>query len=82
MKARFLRFAGARSRARRASTLGLFMTLFASGTGYAQGHAEQHRARKPDADRPAGQIPGTITLGLPCTKANPDGARRAERAGD
>jgi hypothetical protein len=43
MKARFLKFARVRSRARRASTVGLFLTLFAS-TAHAQGTPEQRRA--------------------------------------
>ena len=80
MKARFLRFAGVRSRARRASTLGLFMTLFASGTAHAQGNAVQHRPGTPDVYRAAGQIPGTITVSLRCTKANRGDACRAARA--
>jgi hypothetical protein len=47
MKARFLRFAGVKSRARRASTVGLFLTLFASAAnaqGNTQGTPEQRRA--------------------------------------
>jgi hypothetical protein len=47
MKARFLKFARVRSRARRASTVGLFLTLFAS-TAHAQGTAEQRRACTPE----------------------------------
>lgn len=44
MKTRFLRFAGVKSRARRASTVGLFLTLFASATGAdVQGKPEQQR---------------------------------------
>jgi len=58
MKARFLKFAGVKSRARRASTVGLFLTLFASG-GYAQqASPEQRRACTPDVYRLcAGEIP-------------------------
>jgi hypothetical protein len=40
MKARFLRFAGIKSRANRASTVGLFLALFASAA-HAQGTPEQ-----------------------------------------
>ena len=49
MKARFLSFAGAKSRARRASTVGLFLTLFDSAAD-AQGNSqgEQRRACTPD----------------------------------
>lgn len=47
MKARFLRFAGVRSRARRASTVGLFLTLFASAAQAQQGTPEQRRACTP-----------------------------------
>lgn len=47
MKARFLRFAGVTSRARRASTVGLFLSLFASAA-HAQGTPEQRRACTPD----------------------------------
>lgn len=57
MKARFLRFAGVRSRARSASTVGLFLTLFASAA-QAQGSPEQRRACTPGVYRLcAGEIP-------------------------
>ena len=58
MKARFLRFAGVKSRARRASTVGLFLTLFASAAHAQQGTPEQRRACTPDVYRLcAGEIP-------------------------
>lgn len=62
MKARFLRFAGVRSRARRASTVGLFLTLFASAA-QAQGTPEQRRACTPDVYRLcAGEIPNVRAI--------------------
>ena len=58
MKTRFLRFAGVKSRARRASTVGLFLTLFASAAHAQQGTPEQRRACTPDVYRLcAGEIP-------------------------
>lgn len=72
MKARFLRFAGVKSRARGASTVGLFLTLFASAA-HAQGTAEQRRACTPDVYRLcAGEIPNVraITACLRRQKAN------------
>jgi len=58
MKARFLRFAAVRSRARCASTVGLFLTLFASAAEAQQGTPEQRRGCTPDVDRLcAGEIP-------------------------
>ena len=66
MKARFLKFACVRSRARCASTVGLFLTLFAS-TAYAQGTPEQRRACTHDVYRLcAGELPnvGAITACL------------------
>ena len=73
MKARFLRFAGVRSRARRASTLGLFLTLFASAANAQQGTPEQRRACTPDVYRLcAGEIPNVraITVCLQRHKAS------------
>lgn len=63
MKARFLRFAGVKSRARGASTVGLFLTLFASAA-HAQGTAEQRRACTPDVYRRlcAGEIPNVRAI--------------------
>jgi hypothetical protein len=85
MKARFLRFAGIKSRARRASTLSLFLTLFASAA-YAQGTPEQRRACTPDVYRLcAGEIPNVraITACLRRNKASLSEACRAvfEQAG-
>ena len=40
MKPRFVRSSALRNRARRASTLGLFLTLFAVGSAHAQGTAQ------------------------------------------
>ncbi len=80
MKARFLRFAAVKSRARRASTLGLFLTLFASGAAQAQGTADQRRACTPDVYRLcAGEIPNVraITACLRRNKASLSEACRA-----
>jgi hypothetical protein len=79
MKARFLRFAGVKSRARRASTAGLFLTLFASAAN-AHGTPEQRRACTPDVYRLcAGEIPSdrAITSYPRRNKANLREARRA-----
>ncbi len=66
MKMRFLRFAGVKSRARGASTVGLFLTLFAS-SAHAQGTAEQRRACTPDVHRlHAGEILNVRTIGEAC----------------
>lgn len=63
MKARFLRFAGVRSRARRASTVGLFLSLFAAGSAHAQGTPEQRKACTPDVYRLcAGEIPNVPAI--------------------
>ena len=85
MKARFLKFAGVKSRARRASTLGLFLTLFAFAAS-AQGTPEQRRACTPDVYRLcAGEIPNVraITACLRRNKASLSEACRAvfEQAG-
>ena len=85
MKVRYLRFAGIRSRARRASTLGLFLTLFASAA-CAQGTTDQRRACTPDVYRLcAGEIPNVraITACLRRNKASLSEACRAvfEQAG-
>lgn len=61
MKARFLRFAGVKSRARGASTVGLFLTLFASAA-HAQGKAEQRRACTPVYRLCAGEIPNVRAI--------------------
>lgn len=65
MKTRFLRFAGVRSGARRVSTVGLFLTLFAT---HGQVAAEQRRACKPEGDRAC--APATLTVPSPqgCAK--------------
>ena len=69
MKARFLRFAGVKSRARRASTVGLFLTLFAS-VAQAQGTPEQRRACSPDVYRLcAGEIPNVRAI-TACLRRN------------
>lgn len=80
MRTRFLRFAAVRSRARRASTLGLFLTLFASGAAQAQGTPDQRRACTPDVYRLcAGEIPNVraITACLRRNKASLSDACRA-----
>ena len=62
MKARFRRFA-ALSSAQRASTLGLFLSLFAAGAAYAAGTPEQRRACTPDVYRLcAGEIPNVRAI--------------------
>ncbi|OAF05738.1 hypothetical protein AYJ54_02245 [Bradyrhizobium centrolobii] len=69
MKARFLRFAGVKSRARRASSIGLFLTLFASAA-QAQGTPEQRRACTPDVYRLcAGEIPNVRAI-TACLRRN------------
>jgi hypothetical protein len=67
------RLAALKSRARRASTLGLFLTLFASGSAFAIGTPEQRKACTPDVYRLcAGEIPNVraITACLRRQKAN------------
>jgi hypothetical protein len=79
MKARFLRFAGVKSRAHRASTVGLFLTLFASGA-CAQGTSDQRRACTSDVYRLcAGEIPNVraITACLRCNRASLSDACRS-----
>jgi hypothetical protein len=80
MKARFVRFAASASRAHRASTLGLFLTLFASGSAFALGTPEQRKACTPDVYRLcAGEIPNAraITACLRRQKASLSDACRA-----
>ena len=64
MKARFARCAASLSRSRRASTLGLLLTLIASGSaGAQQGTSEQRRACTPDVYRLcAGEIPNARAI--------------------
>lgn len=71
MKPRFVRSAALRSRARRASTLGLLLALFAVGSAHAQGTAqgtaqgsqEQRRACTPDVYRLCpGEIPNARAI--------------------
>lgn len=60
MKARSgsMRFAATVSRARRTSTVSLFLTLFATGSAFAVGPPEQRKDCTPDVYRPyAGEIP-------------------------
>jgi len=64
MKPRSLRFGAFNSRARKSCTLGLFLSLFASGA-YAQyqGTPEQRRACTPDVYRLcAGEIPNVRAI--------------------
>jgi len=50
-------------RAKRASILGLCLSLFAAGTAYAQGTPEQRRACTPDVYRfCAGEIPNVRAI--------------------
>jgi len=70
MKARFLRFAGVRSRARRASTVGLFLTLFATAAQAQPGTPEQRKACSPDVYRLcAGEIPNVKAI-TSCLRRN------------
>jgi hypothetical protein len=63
MKVRFVRFAALSSRARRASTLGLFLSLFATGSAFAVGTPEQRRACTPDVYRLCpGEIPNVRAI--------------------
>ena len=88
MKPRFVRSAALRSRARRASTLGLFLALFAVGSAHAQGFAQgtaqgspqQRMACTPDVYRLCpGEIPNAraITACLRCQKVSLSEACRA-----
>ena len=80
MKVRFVRLAAWSSRARRASTLGLFFTLLAAGSAHAIGTPEQRRACTPDVYRLCpGEIPNVraITACLRRLKASLSEACRA-----
>src|SRR3954453_9117632 len=70
MKARFLRFSGVKIRARRASRVGLFLTLFAAAAHAQQGTPEQRRACTPDVYRLcAGEIPNVRAI-TACLRRN------------
>lgn len=78
MKTRFLRFAA--SSAHRASTLGLLLALFATGSAHALSTPEQRKACTPDVYRLcAGEIPNlrAITACLRRQKASLSEACRA-----
>lgn len=80
MEARFSRFAAMNDRARRASAVGLFLSLFAAGAAQAAGTPEQRRACTPDVYRLCpGEIPNVraITACLRRQKANLSEACRA-----
>jgi hypothetical protein len=81
MKPRFVRSAALKSRACRASTLGLFLALFAAGSANAQqGTPGQRKACTPDVYRLcAGEIPNVraITACLRRQKASLSEACRA-----
>jgi hypothetical protein len=67
MKPRFASYAAFRSRAGRASTLGLFLTLFANASAHAESAAkatpERRRACTPDVYRLcAGEIPNVRAI--------------------
>jgi hypothetical protein len=64
MKPRFVRSAALKSRAHRASTLGLFLTLFAAGAANAQqGTLAQRKACTPDVYRLCpGEIPNVRAI--------------------
>ncbi|MDA9436003.1 hypothetical protein [Bradyrhizobium sp. CCBAU 51627] len=80
MKARFLRFASVRSRAGRASTVGLFLTLFSPVAQAQQGTPEQRRACTPDVYRfCAGEIPNVRAI-TACLRRNRSGLSEACRA--
>jgi hypothetical protein len=71
MKTHLARIGAVRSRARRVSTLGLFLTLFATGSAFAQqGTPEQRRACTPDVYRLcAGEIPNVRAI-TACLRRN------------
>ena len=80
MRASVVRLAAFKSRARRASTLGLFLSLIGSGSAFAVGTPEQRKACTPDVYRLcAGEIPNVraITACLRRRKASflPGGVR-------
>jgi hypothetical protein len=80
MNARFRKLAASTGRAKRASTLSLFLSLFAAGSAYAIGTPEQRRACTPDVYRLcAGEIPNVraITACLRRQKASLSEACRA-----
>jgi hypothetical protein len=80
MNARFRKLAASTRRAKRASTLSLFLSLFAAGSAYAIGTPEQRRACTPDVYRLcAGEIPNVraITACLRRQKASLSEACRA-----
>ena len=63
MEARFRRFAAISDRARRASAVGLFLSLFAAGSACAAGTPEQRKACTPDVYRLcAGEIPNVRAI--------------------
>ena len=64
MLTRFARLAALRRRAPRTSTLGLFLTLLATGSAFAQqGTPEQRRACTPDVYRLcAGELPNARAI--------------------
>jgi hypothetical protein len=76
-----LRFAESLSHARRASALGLFLTIAAAGSAHAVGTPEQRRACTPDVYRLCpGEIPNVraITACLRRQKASLSEACRAQ----
>jgi hypothetical protein len=80
MEAKFRRFAAMSDRARRASAVGLFLSLFAAGAAQAAGTPEQRRACTPDVYRLCpGEIPNVraITACLRRQKASLSEACRA-----
>jgi len=63
MKARFSRSAALTNRARKASTVTLFLSLFAAGSAQAQGTPEQRKACTPDVYRLCpGEIPNARAI--------------------
>jgi hypothetical protein len=80
VKARFRRLAALSNRTRRASTVGLFLSLFAAGAAHAAGTPEQRKACTPDVYRLCpGEIPNVraITACLRRQKASLSEACRA-----
>ncbi|MBI5319547.1 hypothetical protein [Bradyrhizobium sp.] len=82
MKPRSLRFGAFTSRARKGCTIGLFLSLFAGGTAFAQyqGTPDQRRACTPDVYRLcAGEIPNVRAI-TACLRRNKPSLSEACRA--
>jgi hypothetical protein len=64
MKVRFGRSAALTSRAHRASTVGLFLSLFAASSAHALGTPEQRKACTPDVYRLPASAKGEFERGV------------------